>query len=259
MSNNRIIEKYLPDLKELVNGDKYFCHLKTGITEPYLPKTPFRGLNKIYQIIFPSLDFNLDTLIWELSNYIGGKSFNLQHNIDAFDTLLWSPPLYFHFDRGAKYTILGALRGAANKFTFLLPINHIISGINDKLLVSALMEPVFFSKADVKKFFPLISLEQNRFRLSDSLIEEHLEFADIGTFDQCGFNAFASFLNIVEYFNQQISNTETKSFDNPMMQKILLEDGDILVINNSLTLHGRNAECLTDIDKNRWLRTMFIE
>ena len=261
MSNDfELISKFLIELDEFNLGNRSFCIINTGVVESELPSTPFRGLKKMHEIEIPKMELQIDNYIWAVGKYLGGSSFNLQYNIDSFDSSYKSPPLNFHFDRGARYTILGALRGAENKYNVLLPINSICQELANQSLLSKLKQSVFYDRKLPGETFAILHEAKNTFQLNDEIIKRQLEFSDILSDESEGNLSLCSFLDKIEFYNQRFltSNTQVEEDKANTTFTILLNDGDLLILNNSQVLHGRRSGDVINVIKNRWLRTMFV-
>lgn len=260
---------YLDDLKltssvqEVLKGTRSHILIKSTNDAENLPDTPYRGSMPMYKMDIPKQSFLIDQKILRIASLLGSKSIRIQSNIDSFTEELWSPALNFHFDRGALITILGALKGASNKHTVLITIDAIIKKVKDPILIEMLCQPIFsFNQQDqLKKSVPFLTrMPDETYRISFDIIRYGLELKDIYVSSDrgIGLEALGKLRKAIEDWNNILITQKTNDSKEIESTSICLNNGDILIINNSMLFHGRTAGKVLDIKSNRWLRAMFL-
>ena len=252
-------------LARLREGERSAVLWKGACTDHPQCDTPYRGLQSLSALKLPSSSFPIDSAALIVAASLKPRSINSQQNIDSFGTDLKVPSLPFHIDRGSHFTILACLRSNDVRSNALLDFNHLASLVARPAL---LFDQAFFNAQEQKnnpELFAILEHEErgNRFVLSKDLIDRR------GTFE-CGCLSSPSSEHrlALEDLTLQIRSfdellfdetTEQRKVTQKVLDKVCLDAGDLLIINNRIALHGRYAGCLSDPTQNRWLRVVFME
>ncbi|WP_268123875.1 hypothetical protein [Roseivirga pacifica] len=253
-----------PQILKFLGHNEPYCFIKKAIGNQALPNTPVRGQLSMSELNLPKqLDLKIDKYLLEIVKILNEPIVNLQFNIDSYDLENWSKHLAFHYDRGARFTVLATLRGLSNKFTAIIPINNIIDHLPDKKVALELCKAQYGSELNLSKpNFPVMELHCGKYVLSSSIIDQGLEFKDLIGLNKKAQEALCTLLSTITLLDEAILDKEItqwpKEYSKFGAVGFNLLEGDILILNNKMILHGRTCGYVEIPHLNRWLRVIFL-
>jgi hypothetical protein len=253
-------------LNAFITGKQHAFFIEKATEIEPLPETPYRGLERMYNVRVPHLSLEIDFLLDGIIRYLGCSSANNQYNIDAFDEQQWSDALPFHYDRAAEFTLLAGLRGAENKFTVVISFHDVLDLMNESDR-QILCKPYFYAfstqlKETVSNLTIFINDAKSIFALHPDIYTHQLELADVFANTPIASTALENLRNLIARLDLDLLSKEI--YTPPTIYKKFnakaygLQAGDILILRNAYLLHGRTAGHVIDIKQNRWLKTIFV-